>query len=44
VLWNTSVDVLVDAMAAFDAPSGGITTLPDAYRDVLLPVITNAWS
>ncbi|MEY4906974.1 MAG: hypothetical protein RL260_692 [Pseudomonadota bacterium] len=44
VLLSAQVDTLIDAMAAFNAPSGGTTTLPQTYRDALLPVITSAWS
>jgi len=44
VLLNTQVDTLISAMAAFDAPSGGTTTLPEAYRAVLAPVIASTWS
>lgn len=44
VLLNTQVDTLISAMAAFDAPSGGTTTLPEAYRAALVPLITSTWS
>ncbi len=44
VLLNTQVDTLIAAMSAFEAPSGGTTTLSDAYREALMPVITAAWS
>ena len=44
VLQSTQVEGLISAMAAFNPPSGGTTTLSQAYQDALLPVITAAWS
>jgi hypothetical protein len=43
VLSNTNVDALVKAMAAFDLPSVGQTTLSGNYLSALNPVITANW-
>jgi len=37
------VDALVQAMAAFAPPGAGQTTLPDAYRTALEPVLAASW-
>ncbi len=43
VLTDGDVQTLVDAMAAFAAPVTGQTVLPDAYQQVLTPVIAGCW-
>jgi len=42
-LRDDDVENLVQAMAAFDPPSSGQTTLPPAYQTVLAPVIAANW-
>ncbi|MDZ7855644.1 calcium-binding protein [Sphaerotilus sp.] len=44
VLQSAQVEGLISAMAAFSPPSGGTTTLSQAYQDALAPVIAAAWS
>lgn len=43
VLLNAQVENLVAAMAAFDPPSVGETTLPSDVRDQLEPVLAASW-
>jgi hypothetical protein len=38
-----AVDALISAMAAFAPPAEGETTLPEALRTELEPVITSSW-
>lgn len=42
-LLDTQVEQLVQAMAAFDPPAPGATTLPQNYYDALAPVIAANW-
>ncbi|MFT3818087.1 MAG: calcium-binding protein [Rubrivivax sp.] len=43
-LLNTQVDALVSAMAGFNPPAAGETTLPSAYQQQLNPVLASAWN
>ncbi len=43
-LSSDSVASLVEAMAAFDPPALGETTLSDEYQDALMPIINEAWN
>jgi Ca2+-binding RTX toxin-like protein len=43
VLLDSQVDALISAMAAFAPPAAGQTTLPDAYRTALEPVLAANW-
>ncbi|WP_300337524.1 calcium-binding protein [Accumulibacter sp.] len=43
LLVDTSVENLVQAMAAFAPPSAGETTLPPAYQTALAPVLAANW-
>jgi Ca2+-binding RTX toxin-like protein len=42
-LLDGQVDQLVSAMAAFAPPAAGQTSLPDAYRQALAPVLAASW-
>ncbi|UXY13915.1 putative Ig domain-containing protein [Chitiniphilus purpureus] len=42
-LLNTQVDALVSAMAGFNPPPAGQTTLPDPLREQLQPVLAANW-
>ena len=43
LLLDTSVENLVQAMAAFTPPAAGQTTLPPAYQTALAPVLAANW-
>jgi len=43
LLLSTQIDSLVQAMANFDAPAAGQTTLPQNYQEALAPVIAANW-
>ena len=43
-LSHNSVASLVEAMAAFDPPPLGQTSLSEDYQEILLPVINEAWN
>jgi Ca2+-binding RTX toxin-like protein len=43
-LLNSQLDQLVQAMAAFNPPPTGQSSLPDNYRQALQPVLAASWS
>jgi len=43
LLLDTSVENLVQAMAAFTPPAAGQTTLPPAYQTALAPTLAANW-
>ncbi len=43
ILLESKVQTLVDAMAAFDVPSGEGKVIPQDVKDTLKPILTEAW-